>query len=348
MPRRPQTPEAPFPYREEALSVEAAPGVTLAGTLTLPEGDGPFTAVVLVSGSGPQDRDETILGHRPFAVWADRLARAGVAVYRFDDRGTAQSTGDWNASTIADFSTDAAAAVRALLARPEIDRVGVMGHSEGGYVAPRVARLVPETAFVVLLAGPGVHGGDVYVEQHRLLAEAQGTPPEVAALYSEVVRATVEPFTTPSERPLAERRAAGEAAGRARLAAAPEALRNALLGGQDPGPTLVSLLDFVSTPGIGSFLAFDPQAEVEALAVPALAVYGERDLQVPPAQSAPAMEAALAASSSPEHAVVVFDGLNHLFQPTQSGRVEEYGEIETTVSEEVLSFVTRWIVGTDE
>ncbi|OZC02691.1 alpha/beta hydrolase family protein [Rubricoccus marinus] len=347
-PNRPQTPVGPFPYREESLSVVSTPEVTLAGTLTIPEGSGPFRAVVLVSGSGPQDRDETILGHKAFALWADRLAREGVATYRYDDRGTAESTGEWDRATIADFSADTAAAVRALIAREDIASVGVMGHSEGGYVAPRVASLVPETEFVVLLAGPGVHGRDVYVEQQRIIAESQGTPSEVASLYADVVRTLIEPFTRADDAtPLADRRARGEAAARARLAEAPEATRLALLQGQDPTATFTALLDFVSTPGIGSFLAFDPAEDLRALRVPALAVFGGKDMQVPPSQSAGPMEQALAASQSPTHAVVTFAGVNHLFQPSETGRVEEYGRIETTIDDEVLGFVTRWISGLD-
>ncbi len=343
-PNRPQTPVGPFPYREEELSVVVTPEVTLAGTLTLPEGPGPFRAVVLVSGSGPQDRDETILDHKAFALWADRLARAGVATYRFDDRGTAESTGDWANSTIADFSADAAAAVLALTARADIASVGVMGHSEGGYVAPRVASMLPETAFVVLLAGPGVHGREVYVEQQRTIAVSQGTPPAVAALYSEVVRELVGPYTS-TDTPLAQRRARGIEAARARLDAAPEATRLLLLQGQDPTDTFDTILDFLSTPGIGSFIAHDPTPDLRALRIPALALFGGTDLQVTPAQSVAPMEAALAASQSPMHAVVTFDGLNHLFQPSATGRVEEYGRIETTVEEEVLDFVTQWIAG---
>lgn len=344
-PNRPQTPAGSFPYTEESLRVESAPGVTLAGTLTIPEGDGPFTAVVLVSGSGPQDRDETILGHKAFAVWADRLSRAGVAVYRFDDRGTAESTGDWASATIEDFSTDTAASVRALLARDDIDRVGIMGHSEGGYVAPHVAQMLPETAFVVLLAGPGVVGSEVYVEQQRLISSAQGIPMELATLYSETVRGLISPYTTlDPDQTDEQRRVAGERAARAVLDAAPEATRSALLGGESPDATFARLLDFVSTPGIGSFLAFDPREDLEALSIPALAIFGGLDLQVPPAQSARPLAEALAESDSPSYAVVTFDGLNHLFQPTETGRIEEYGRIETTVSEEVLSLVTRWVV----
>lgn len=342
--QRPQDPRDPRPYREEELRVDSEPGVTLAGTLTLPEGPGPFPAVVLVSGSGPQDRNSEILGHRPFAVWADRLARAGVASYRFDDRGTAESTGDWAAGSIAAFTLDAASGVRALLARGDISGVGVMGHSEGGFVAPEVARAEPRTAFVVMLAGPGVSGLDVYVEQQRLISAARGIPEDVAVFYSEVVRALVAPYATGAA-PDSVRRARGREAARARLAAGPADLRERLLGGQSPEPTFTEILDFVAVPGIGSFMAHDPRESVEALQIPALAVFGELDLQVPPEQSARPLAEALGRSESPNASVVTFAGLNHLLQPAETGRIEEYATIGTTVDEGVLSLVTRWIAG---
>ncbi|MEL6616884.1 MAG: hypothetical protein AAFQ43_14160, partial [Bacteroidota bacterium] len=169
-------------------------------------------------------------------------------------------------------------------------------------------------------------------------------PDEVATLYSETVRALIGPYTR-LESNLSDdvRRASGVTAARAVLDAAPEGTRAALLGGQSPDATFEQLLDFVSTPGINSFLSFDPREDLEALTIPALAVFGGLDLQVPPEQSVGPLAAALSTSESPTYTIVTFDRLNHLFQPTQTGRIEEYGRIETTVSEEVLSLVTRWI-----
>jgi hypothetical protein len=170
---RPQMPTPPFPHweAEVAFNNPAADGVTLAGTLTLPKGDGPFPAAILLSGSGPQDRDETELGHKPFAVLADHLTRHGVAVLRYDDRGVGGSTGEFSTATLADFATDANAAVRFLLTRTEIDReaIGLVGHSEGGMVAPLAAADNKEIRFVVLLAGPGTDLMHLAHSQHRLL-----------------------------------------------------------------------------------------------------------------------------------------------------------------------------------
>jgi len=158
---RPQTPEPPYPYvEEEIVFPNVGAGFDLAGTLTIPDGDGPFPAVVLISGSGPQDRDEQLAGHRPFLVLADHLARAGIAVLRYDDRGYGESGGGLE-GTSADFATDAAAAFEYLAARAETGSVGLLGHSEGGLIAPLVAVDDPAVVFVVMLAGPGETGAEV-------------------------------------------------------------------------------------------------------------------------------------------------------------------------------------------
>ena len=175
---RPQMPKPPFPYSAEEVTFRNAEanGVTLAGTLTIPEGAGPFPGAVLITGSGAQDRDETLLGHKPFAVLADHLTRRGVAVLRFDDRGVGKSTGDFASSTSADFATDATAAVSFLRTRVDIDRdaVGLVGHSEGGMVAPIAARDSADVRFIVLLAGPGTDLMHLALSQQRLLGLSQG------------------------------------------------------------------------------------------------------------------------------------------------------------------------------
>ncbi|MFN3596622.1 MAG: alpha/beta hydrolase family protein [Rubricoccaceae bacterium] len=339
-PPRPQTPQAPFPYAEEEVRIASAPGVVLAGTLTRPEGAGPFPGVVLVTGSGPQDRDQTIFGHRPFAVIADHLTRAGFAVLRYDDRGTAASTGDFAAATLDDLTADAAAALAWLAARPDVTRVGVLGHSEGGYVALRLAaRGAP--SFAVSLAGPAVAGAAVYAEQHRLLARAAGVSEAGADAYGRAVAALAARVTAPLPgADEAAQRATAEAAFREALAAVPEADR-ALLGLSDGSPVPDQLLDFVFAPGVRSFLAYDPASDLAALGVPMLAVYGSRDLQVPAAQSVPVMRTALA--GTPGAGVLVFDEANHLFQEAQTGSVDEYRQIQETIMPAVLQAVERWL-----
>ncbi|WP_031497781.1 alpha/beta hydrolase family protein [Bryobacter aggregatus] len=182
-PARPQEPKPPFVYEVEEVSFTGgAPDVTLAATLTKPKGAGRFAAVVLVSGSGPQNRDEELAGHKPFWIWADALTRAGFTVLRYDDRGTAKSTGKFKGSTSNDFALDAAGAVTYLRTRKDIDatKIVVMGHSEGGLIAPIVAAADPKLAGIVLLAGTGVTGEKVLRRQLPDLARAAGLNEEMA------------------------------------------------------------------------------------------------------------------------------------------------------------------------
>ena len=336
---RPQTPRPPFPYREEPVTVQSAPDVVLSGTLTLPTGDGPFPAAVLVSGSGPQDRDQTILGHKPFAVLADRLARAGIAVYRFDDRGTARSTGDFSTATLTDFATDAAAAVAALRARPDIAEVGLIGHSEGGYVAPLVAAdSAAGVAFVVSLAGPAVPGREVYAEQHRRIAGTLGLSPLGTTLYGTAIDSLAAAVVADRSRADAER------AFRRALAAIPGPDRVTLgYAGARADAQIGTLLDFVTTPWARAFLGYAPRPALRALRMPTLMLFGGRDVQVPSDQSATAARAALVANRRAR--IVVVDDANHLFQTAPTGAIEEYGQIEETLAEPTLDLIVRWVQG---
>ncbi|HSP91086.1 MAG TPA: alpha/beta fold hydrolase, partial [Vicinamibacterales bacterium] len=190
-PARPQEPKPPFPYRSEHVAIANAAGqAVLDGTLTLPEGKGPFPAVVLITGSGAQNRDEEIFGHKPFLVLADHLTRHGLAVLRYDDRGVGKSTGDFASATSEDFAGDAWAAWQALGARPDIDpkRVGLVGHSEGGVIAPMLAAAHPEVAFVVMLAGTGVTGDQVLLAQAAAIMKASGAPDDAIAANAAIQR----------------------------------------------------------------------------------------------------------------------------------------------------------------
>ncbi|MEL6536157.1 MAG: alpha/beta fold hydrolase, partial [Bacteroidota bacterium] len=175
---RPQEPKGPFPYTSEEVTFRnETEGITLAGTLTLPEGGTPTAAAILISGSGPQNRDEELLGHKPFWVLADHLTRNGIAVLRYDDRGVGQSTGEFSGATSEDFAGDVAAAMAYLQARPEVkaDQIGLIGHSEGGLIAPLVAAQYDGVSFIVSMAGPGVNGEEIILAQQRLINQAGGT-----------------------------------------------------------------------------------------------------------------------------------------------------------------------------
>ena len=332
-PRRPQTPQPPFPYRAEEVQVPnpRAAGVTLAGTLTLPQGRGPFPAAILITGSGAQDRDETLFGHKPFAVLADYLTRHGIAVLRYDDRGIAHSTGRFAGATSADFATDANAAFAFLAARPDIDRraIGFVGHSEGGMVGPIAAMANPQVAYLVLLAGPGVATSDLLEAQRRAIAESQGMSAaqldRTAPLQTELMRIAA------SDRNDADARAAFAAAltdARMTEAGMPVSAR---------GSMATLMLD----PWFRWFIRYDPAPALRHFRGPLLALNGSLDRQVLSVQNLPGIRAATAGHR--DVTITELPGLNHLFQTAQNGGVGEYATIEETMAPVVLQTVADWI-----
>jgi pimeloyl-ACP methyl ester carboxylesterase len=341
---RPQEPTRPLPYREEEVAYDSAPGVRLAATLTVPQGRGPFPAVVLITGSGPQDRDESIAGHRPFYVLADALTRRGIAVLRADDRGVGGSTGSVvGATTTEDFATDTLAGVRFLAARPDVrdDAIGLVGHSEGGLVAPLAAtRAVPEAQtidFLVLLAGPGVPLGDILAEQQRLILGAVGVPP---AMMDANARVLEQLIAISLEEPDSDRAMAAMRALLTDQVATlyPEGVRQAATA------QLESQVQQMSSAWMRWMLAYDPLPALRSLKIPVLALFGERDLQVPPAQSKAPLEAALQAAGHSASRVVELPRLNHLFQAAATGAPTEYATIEETMNAAALELIGRWIV----
>lgn len=322
---RPQTPQAPFPYRSEDVVIPTpTPGVQLAGTLTLPEGPGPFPAVLLITGSGLQDRDETVFGHKPFLVLADALTRRGVAVLRVDDRGAGGSTGPVVTATSADFAIDAGASVAFLGGRSDIaaNRIGLIGHSEGGTIAPLVAGADPRVAFIVMIAGPAVSGADLLVEQSRATQQAMGVP-----------AAAMAPNLAIQSRIM---QAVGQNASSAEgVTAAVDAILAE--AGLSEGQRQVTIAQ-LAAPWTRWFIGHDPQPSLRALHVPVLAIYGGKDTQVPAAQNAPVLRTLI-----PSADVVVLPNLNHLMQPADTGLVAEYATIETTFAPEALSTVVDWV-----
>jgi pimeloyl-ACP methyl ester carboxylesterase len=328
--RRPQTPRPPFPYRSEEVGYENPQrrGVHLAGTITIPEGKGPFPAVLLITGSGAQDRDETLFDHKPFLVLADHLTRRGIAVLRVDDRGRGGSTGATRMDTSEDYASDVAAGVGFLKSRSDIDarRIGLLGHSEGGLIAPLVASKDPSIAFLVLWAGPGVSGGDVIVEQARVLTLASGATPAAADAAARNQRAIVD----------------------ANIAAADaEAARTAVVKAMQergmPSPP-ESALRAVSSAWYRFYIAYDPVPALRATKAPVLALLGSKDLQVTVEQNLSPLRKALADNSRAE--VRVLENLNHLFQTAKTGNVDEYAKIEETMSPIALQAIADWIVKT--
>lgn len=329
----PQEPRPPFPYRSEDVRFAnlRAPGVTLAGTLTLPAGRGPFPAAILISGSGAQDRDETLFGHKPFAVLADRLTRAGIAVLRYDDRGTAASSGAFAGATSADFATDANAAFAFLGGRPEIDgaRIGFIGHSEGGMVGPMAAMDNPRVAYLVLLAGPGTSIRSLLDAQRRAIGQSQGLS-EADLDRSQGLQDAMVSIA-------ASDRSAADAQAALRALLTDESMRAAGIPPLQRDAMALLILD----PWFRYFARYDPAPALARIRVPVLAINGSLDRQVIAAPNLAGIRAALA--GNPDVTVTEIPGLNHLFQTARTGAMGEYADIEETVAPRALDIVTDWI-----
>ncbi len=347
---RPQHPQPPFPYLVRDVEFRHPHGHRLSGTLTLPpnaSAETPVPGIVLVSGSGPQDRDETIFGHKPFLVLADALTRGGLAVLRYDDRGVGGSGGDFASATTFEFATDADAATEHLKSLPEVDaaKVGLLGHSEGGLVVPIVAKWQREQgnpdsmlAFGVLLAGPGVSGEAILRLQMRRLLEAASVSEKDLAPVLESQGRLLD--ATKANDPEAMRQAARDlAVAQTSLAAEGAMEEEVLLASAD------AMVAQMQSPWMRTFLALDPRPLLVEMRIPALALIGTLDRQVDPDQNLPAIEAALRLGGAPFR-VRRLDGLNHLFQPATTGAIDEYGSIETTFDPAVLAEIVAWVRAT--
>lgn len=336
-PKRPQeaaiAAQAP-PYRSSEVGFSnAAANATLAGTLTIPQGKGPFPAVVLVHGSGPLNRDEEVFGHKTFLVLADHLSRHGIVVLRYDKRGIGASTGDLKTATTLDLADDAAAGVRFLRGRADVDtrQIGVVGHSEGGLIAPLLASRDAALGFVVLLAGPGIRGDVLLVEQLELTARARGVPQAALAkerLLNQALFAAMVGETT-----------LDGARGKAGLI-----MDNAERRGELPAGMSKIMLQRFGTPWFHELLRYDPVPALRATRQPILVLNGELDLQVPAAIDLAAIRGAL---QDNRHAVIKeLPKLNHLFQTATTGAGAEYSVIEETMAPLALDTVSDWILAT--
>jgi fermentation-respiration switch protein FrsA (DUF1100 family) len=332
-PKRPQNPVKPYPYRDEDVTYEnKIQNVTLAATLTIPQGKGPFPAVVLITGSGPQDRDETLLGHKPFLVLSDYLTRHGIAVLRADDRGTAKSTGDFKTATTADFATDTEAGIAYLKTRPEVDphKIGLIGHSEGAVIAPMIAARNPDVAFIVMMAGTGVPGDQVLVAQGEAIAVTSGTKPEEAAKHAakeKEMLALIEAERVPSEKD---------------DAALEKQLREKMAG--DVPEAQISLqIKQLTSPWFRYFLTYDPAVALRRVTCAVLVLNGEKDKQVLPQQNLAPIRQALEQANNKHFEVDELPGLNHLFQTANTGSPTEYAQIEETMSPVALEKMATWI-----
>ncbi len=315
--KRPQTPVGPFPYKEESVSFTNS-GYTFNGTLTLPVNSSKDTPVVLmVTGSGQQDRNEEVWGHKPFAVIADALARNGIASLRYDDRGWGGKSVNFTDFTTKDFRQDAEAGL--LLLRKRFSKVGVLGHSEGGTIALIIAE-EGKADFIVSLAGMAVSGKETLVQQNRLAMSSLEIPADKVDKYIAVL-----------ENALYEM-ASGKKAGEINIDACPAELR----------PVLTKALAQGDNPYIRHFLTVDASKGLSKIKCPVLALNGTKDTQVDCVTNTAALENGL---TNCKHTIKRFDGLNHLFQHCTTGSLVEYQQIEETISPEVLTTVIEWING---
>ena len=327
--KRPQNPVKPYPYREEEVAYDnQGENVTLAATLTIPQGKGPFPAVVLITGSGPQDRDESLLGHKPFLVLSDYLTRHGIAVLRADNRGTAKSSGVFATATTADFATDTEAGIAYLKTRKEVDphRIGLIGHSEGGLIAPMIAARSKEVAFLVMMAGTGVPGDQILVAQGEAIEIANGKSPDEAAQGAVKRRAMFALVETEKDEAVLETKL------------------KEMMAGEVPEAQMEMQIRQITSPWLRYFLTYDPAMALRKLTCPVLAINGALDTQVPPKLNLPAIRKALVESGNQHFEVDELAGLNHLFQTAKTGSPTEYAQIEETISTVALDKMGIWIL----
>lgn len=332
---RPQTPRPPFPYREERVSFPSRDGnAMLAGTLTLPAGGGPFPAAILITGSGLQDRDETILGHKPFLVIADYLARRGVAVLRYDDRGAFESTGDVANATLDDFAEDTLGAIALLTPRSDIDSIGLIGHSEGAAIADRVATVERSVRWTIRMAGAAVDGRSVLRTQGPAVLVANGASQAQARKLAEINDAVFALAVTDLDAATLRSRAIETIE---EMAATLDSQSRTVLGLDD----LQTAVGPLATPWFRHFLRHDPSADLARVQVPVLALFGDKDVQIVSSQNEPAARRAL---GNPDSETRVYPNVNHLFQTTTgTGSPSEYGAIVETLTPALLDDIVEWI-----
>ena len=343
--KRPQTPVEPYPYDVKDITVNnsAAPKVNLAGTLTTPKGDGPFPLAILVSGSGRQNRNSEILGHQTFLVIADYLTRAGIAVLRYDDRGVGLSSGSHTKSTTADFASDTKAMYNYAKTLTKIDttKIGIIGHSEGGMIAPMIASENSDIGYIVSLAGPAVAIADLMTDQNVQIMEQLGMSKEgleitntsLPKIYG-IVNQDKEPkelFDT--------------------LIASVHGFYDTLseedqkLLSPNKASYYMQLSQTFFTPWFRYFLAYDPTESWQKTKCPVLAINGSEDIQVAAKMNTDAIISNLAIAGNMNAKVKILPGLNHLFQPCKKCNLAEYASIEKTFDEDALELIKDFILG---
>ncbi|HZL08867.1 MAG TPA: alpha/beta fold hydrolase [Prolixibacteraceae bacterium] len=338
---RPQEPIRPYSYYEEEVTFENTKAdITLAGTLTLPKKEGLFSAVILISGSGPQNRDEEFMGHKPFLVLSDYLTKNGIAVLRFDDRGTGASKGDFTTATSIDFSSDVEAGISFLQTRKEINKnkIGLIGHSEGGIIAPMVAAGSKDIAFIVLLAGTGIPGDQLLLLQQELIGKASGVS-EIELQNAKIINTGVFDIVAKSKSPEQLKTDLSDYLKQA-LKDDPNVEK---LGGMSEDDFVKLQVNQITSPWMLFFINYNPAVALEKVKCPVLAINGEKDLQVPPKENLEEIKKALIKGGNKKVTTIVLPNLNHLFQECKTGIPSEYATIEQTISPIALTEILTWI-----
>lgn len=339
---RTQDPLKPYPYySEDVRFMNNKAGIELAGTLTLPDKNGTYPVVVLISGSGPQNRNEEIMNHRPFLVLSDHLTRNGIGVFRYDDRGVADSKGDFQSATSLDFALDAEAAVEYLKTRKEIDRkkIGLAGHSEGGYIAPMIAARNDDISFIVMLAGPAIPGEDIVLIQTELIEKASGVSDEEVKFTKNIYSGVFEIIKRQDNKDSIKSQVTAFV--KNQYLEHPEILKSS----KDQDENMIAqLITVYSSPWFKFFLEYDPSKDLEKVTIPVLAIIGEKDLQVPPQINLEATKKALKKAGNKNLTAKELPGLNHLFQKCSTGSPEEYAKIDETFSPIAMDIITEWIL----
>jgi pimeloyl-ACP methyl ester carboxylesterase len=333
--RRPQLPLKPYPYKEEEVTFSnKKAGVDLAGALTLPNGSGPFAAAVLIAGSGPQDRDGSIANHKPFLVLADYLTRKGIAVLRYDKRGIGLSTGSVEMATTLDLASDAECAIAYLKTRKDIDggKIGLIGHSEGAMIAPAIAASLHDIPWVVLLAAPATKGEDTLLNQSDLIARTGG-------LSDAQVLASLN-FDKEAYDLLQKEEDSAVVTEKLKALVKESGMDKSM-----PADALDAQLRMMTSPWFRFFLAYDPLPDLKKTKCPLLALYGEKDLQVPPKINMPIVQKAFSDGGNHQADVRQLPNLNHLFQHAYNGSPTEYAAIDETFSPQALQIIGDWVQG---
>ena len=339
--KRPQEPSKPYSYYSEDVTFQnPKANISLAGTLTLPEKEGVFPVVVLITGSGPQNRDEELVGHKPFLVISDYLTKNGIAVLRYDDRGVGQSKGDFKTATTTDFATDVESAITYLKTRKEINKkqIGLVGHSEGGLIAPMVASKSKDVSFIVLLAGTGIQGDKLLLLQQELIAKANGAS-ESDIKKSVQANANLFKMVLQSND---NQKLKADLTNKIN-----EIVKNdnssEIPKGMTKDQYIALQVDQITSPWMEYFMKYNPVPALEKVKCAVLAVNGEKDLQVPPKENLIAIKNALAKGRNKNVTTIEFPNLNHLFQECKTGSPNEYASIEQTFSPRALAEITQWI-----